>query len=170
MMAIDLRSWWQNHYIGDLFDYVDDFSNVLNRLSTSQSYHQYILFRTSITNIDVAVTIRTFPFTESCCRVILKSEVVFGLQTGFKLASKWMVSGFKVTDCIKWFIPKGVCPKGSINHVCIKSEMDGLFDWKQTISDIKCGHFKDLTNLIEMLNLSFGQKSSFLLWDQVLVR
>ena len=31
MMVTDLRCWWQNHYVGDFFRYVGDFSNVLNR-------------------------------------------------------------------------------------------------------------------------------------------
>ena len=30
-MVTDLRCWWQNHYVGDFFRYVRDFSNVLNR-------------------------------------------------------------------------------------------------------------------------------------------
>ena len=116
MVAIDLRSWWQNHYHSEFFDYVDDFSNVLNRSSTSQSCHKYISSPTSISNIDVAV-IRTFSFAESCCRVILKSDVVFSLQNGLKSAFKKTVSGSKVTDCIK-------------------SEMNGLFEQSRTLNAV----------------------------------
>ena len=76
---------------GDFFQYVGDFLNVLNRSPTSQSCHQYILPPTS-TYIDVVITIITFSFAQSSCRMISKSEVIFGLQTGRKLASKWMVS------------------------------------------------------------------------------
>ena len=35
MILTDLRSWWQNHYVGDFFGYVGDFFNVLNRSPTS---------------------------------------------------------------------------------------------------------------------------------------
>ena len=35
MMAIDLKCWLQNHYVGDFFRYVDDFFNVFNRSPTS---------------------------------------------------------------------------------------------------------------------------------------
>ena len=35
MMVTDFRRWWQNHYVGDIFRYVGDFHNVLNRSPTS---------------------------------------------------------------------------------------------------------------------------------------
>ena len=53
VMATDLRCWWQNHYAGDFFRYIDNFLNVLNRLPTSQTCHQHIWSPTSVTNIDV---------------------------------------------------------------------------------------------------------------------
>ena len=54
-MVTDLRCWWHNHYVGDFFCYVGDLRNVLNRSSTSQTCHQHIRSRTSVTNIDVTV-------------------------------------------------------------------------------------------------------------------
>ena len=42
MMVTDLRSWWQNHYVGDFFRYVGDILNELNRSPTSQTCHQHI--------------------------------------------------------------------------------------------------------------------------------
>ena len=41
MMVTDFRSWWQNHYVGDLFSYVEDFLNVLNRSPISWFGHQH---------------------------------------------------------------------------------------------------------------------------------
>ena len=35
MMVTDLRCWWQNHYVGDVFRYVSDFLNVFNWTPTS---------------------------------------------------------------------------------------------------------------------------------------
>ena len=57
MMMTDLRCWWQNHYVGDFFRYVGDFLNVLNRSPTSQTCHKHIWSPTSVTNIDVTLTI-----------------------------------------------------------------------------------------------------------------
>ena len=54
MMVTDLRCWWRNHYVGDIFLYVGDFPNVLYRSPTSQTCHQHIWSTTSVTNIDVA--------------------------------------------------------------------------------------------------------------------
>ena len=34
--------WWQNHYVGDFFRYVGDFSNVSNRSPTSWIGHQHL--------------------------------------------------------------------------------------------------------------------------------
>ena len=42
MMVTDLRCWWQNHHVGDFFHYVGDFSNVLNRSSTSSIGHRHL--------------------------------------------------------------------------------------------------------------------------------
>jgi len=53
MMVTDLRCWWQNLYVSDFFRHVGDFFKVFNRSSISQTYHQYIWSRTSVTNIDV---------------------------------------------------------------------------------------------------------------------
>ena len=57
MMVTGLRCWWQNHYVGDLFRYVGDFLNALNRSSTSQTCHQHIWSPTSVTRIDVTYRI-----------------------------------------------------------------------------------------------------------------
>ena len=42
MLVIDSGCWWQNHYMGDFFRYVDDFLNVLNQSSTSWIGHQHL--------------------------------------------------------------------------------------------------------------------------------
>ena len=55
MLVTDLRCWWQNHYVGDLFRYVGDLLNVLNRSLTSQTCHQQIWSPTFVTNIDVTL-------------------------------------------------------------------------------------------------------------------
>ena len=55
MMVTDFRCWCQNHYVDDLFRYVGDFLNVLNRSRTSQTCHQHIWSPTSVTNIDVTI-------------------------------------------------------------------------------------------------------------------
>ena len=47
-MVTDFRCWWQNHYVGDFFRYVGDFLNVFNRSPTSQTCHQHIWSRTSM--------------------------------------------------------------------------------------------------------------------------
>jgi len=57
----DFRCWWQNHYVGDFFHYVwdflNEFTNILNRSPTSKSCHQHIWSQTSVINIDVTVII-----------------------------------------------------------------------------------------------------------------
>ena len=53
MMVTDFRCWWLNHYVGDFFRYVGDFSNVSNRSPTSQTCLQHIWSPISVTNIDV---------------------------------------------------------------------------------------------------------------------
>ena len=44
VMLVTLWWWpiWQNHYVSDFFRYVGDFSNILNRSSTSSIGHQYL--------------------------------------------------------------------------------------------------------------------------------
>ena len=37
MMVNDFGCWWQNQYVGDLFRYVGDFHNVLNRSHNLES-------------------------------------------------------------------------------------------------------------------------------------
>ena len=49
MLMTDFRFWWQNHYVGNFFRYVDDFLNVLIRSPTSQTCHQHIWSQTSVT-------------------------------------------------------------------------------------------------------------------------
>ena len=55
MMVTDFRCWWQNHYAGDFFRYVDDFLNVLNRSPTSQTCLQHIWSPTLVTNTDMTI-------------------------------------------------------------------------------------------------------------------
>ena len=42
MMLTNFSCWWQNHYVGDIFRYVGDFHNILNRSPTSWVGHQHL--------------------------------------------------------------------------------------------------------------------------------
>ena len=74
MMATDFRCWWQNHYVGDLFRYVGDFLNVLNRSPTSQTCHQHIWSPTSVTNIDVTLFCWHSEIRQKKCTKIMHLE------------------------------------------------------------------------------------------------
>ena len=81
MIVTDLRSWWQNYYVGDFFRYVGDFLNVSNRSPTSQTYHQHIWSPTSVTNIDV--TQNAFPGIFNFTVGILRDEIK--MQNKFRM-------------------------------------------------------------------------------------
>ena len=56
MLVTESLCWWLFPHIGDFFQCQESATSISNRLPTSKNCHQHKLPRTSVTNIDVAIT------------------------------------------------------------------------------------------------------------------
>ena len=149
MLVTDFRRWWTNHYTGDFFRYVGDFLNVFNRSPTSQTCHQHIWSRTSVTDIDVFLCLASL----YCICIKVDGPEIGKGKTG---RSFWVKVFLSLVPSDGHFPPSMNWPSAFIN--------DGplTFNWSSTLAQFRSFFQHSIPNLFcEWRSLNFNKLSNW---------